>query len=175
MSSIVFQTAWCSGSRVVPVAESSTVSTQHKQTPCTINSNETMSQLFARMEHYLTQWIALSKIYETIESSKELVMKEKFLLKYPRELSIFTREHKPQGKGELLDLVKTFTEAHSSFGKREIPRDQIRSNPVPATHPTSKFEERKYQTSKFSLLVRFQPHAPVSFVAGPGTQHAIVR
>ena len=33
MSSIVFQTAWCSGSRVVPVAESSTMSAQHKQTP----------------------------------------------------------------------------------------------------------------------------------------------
>ena len=60
------------------------------------------------------------------------------------------REHKPQGKGELLDLVKTFTEAHSSFGNREIPRDRIQSNPVPATHPTSKFEERKYPTSKFS-------------------------
>ena len=32
MSSIVFQTAWCSGSRVVPVAETSTMSAQHKQT-----------------------------------------------------------------------------------------------------------------------------------------------
>ena len=37
MSSIVFQTTWCSGSRAVSVAESSTMSAQHKQTPGDLN------------------------------------------------------------------------------------------------------------------------------------------
>ena len=64
-------------------------------------------------------------------------MKEQFLLMYPRELSIFMEEHKYEGKGELLELVNTFTDAHSSFGKREISRDRIRANPVPAPRPTS--------------------------------------
>ena len=63
---------------------------------------------------------------------------------------IFPREQKPEGKGHLLESVKTFTDAHSSFGKSEIPRDRIRSNPVPAPRPTSKFVERKYPTPKFS-------------------------
>ena len=52
-------------------------------------------------------------------------------------------KHKPEGNGELLELVKTFTDAYSSFGKREIPKDRIRSNRVPAPPPTSKFEEPK--------------------------------
>ena len=68
----------------------------------------------------------------------------------PRELYVFLGEHKPEGKGELLELVKTFTDAHSSFGKIEIPKDRIRSNRVPAPRPASKFEDRKYPTPKFS-------------------------
>ena len=50
---------------------------------CTINSNETMSQVFARFQHYLPQWIALSKIDETIDGWKELEMKEQLLLMCP--------------------------------------------------------------------------------------------
>ena len=50
---------------------------------CTIDSNETMSQFFARFEHYLPQWIALSKTDETIGGRKELEMKEQLLFMCP--------------------------------------------------------------------------------------------
>ena len=57
-------------------------------------------------------------------------------------------EHKPERKGELFELV--VTDALSSFGKREIHRDRIRSNPILAPLPVSKFEEWKYPTPKVS-------------------------
>ena len=83
----------------------------------TIDSKETMSQFFARFQHYLSQRIALSKINEIIDGWKELKMKEQLLLMCPCELSLFVGDHKLKGKGELLMLVNTFTDVHSFFWK----------------------------------------------------------
>ena len=112
-------------------------------------------------------WI-IRGVDETFERLKELVMKEQFLLICSRELFIFLSENKLEGKGKLLQLVKTFTDDHCSFGKSEIPEDRIRSNPGPAPRPASKFEYRKYQTPKFPPRP-FPTFVPVSFVTGLGT------
>ena len=54
---------------------------------CTIYSNVTMSQFFARKDHSLIQCIKLSNIDDTFEGLKELVMEEQILFMCPRELS----------------------------------------------------------------------------------------
>lgn len=60
---------------------------RQKSYVCAQNSNDTVSQFFVRMERYLTKWTALSKIDETLEGLKILVIKQ-FLFMCPKELDV---------------------------------------------------------------------------------------
>ena len=82
----------------------------------TQTSMETASQYLARLEHVFDNWIRLSKIEESFEGLRELILVEKFLHSCPRELALFIRERSPSDMKHLLELAKIFTSARAAVG-----------------------------------------------------------
>ena len=82
----------------------------------TQTSMETAFQYLTRLEHFFDNWIRLSKIEESFEGSRELILIENCLHACPRELSLFIRERSPSDMGHLLGLAKIFTSARAAAG-----------------------------------------------------------
>ena len=82
----------------------------------TQTSMETAAQYLARLEHFFDNWIRLSKIEESFEGLRELILVEKFLHSCPRELALFIRERSPSDMKHLLELAKIFTSARAAVG-----------------------------------------------------------
>ena len=57
--------------------------------------NEIASQYLARLEHYMNQWVYLSKIEQSFDALKELVLRNQFLHSCPHDLALFLREVLP--------------------------------------------------------------------------------
>ena len=90
----------------------------------TQTSMETASQYLARLDNLFDNWIRLSKIEESFEGLRELILIEieKFLHSCPRELALFIRERSPSDKKQLLELAKIFTSARAAVGGRTKPQ-----------------------------------------------------
>ena len=82
----------------------------------TQTSMETASQYLERLEHFFENWIRLSKIEESFEGLRELILVEKFLHSCPRELALFIRERFPSNMKRLLELAKIFISARAAVG-----------------------------------------------------------
>ncbi len=87
---------------------------------------ETASQYLTRLEHFFDNWISLSKIGESFEGLRELILIEKFLNSCPTELALFIRERSPSDMGYLLELAKTFTSARAAVGGSVKPHQRNR-------------------------------------------------
>ena len=87
---------------------------------------ETASQYLARLEHFFDNWIRLSRIEESFEGLRELILVEKFLHSCPRELALFIRERSPSDKKQLLELAKIFTSARAAVGGSNRPQQSNR-------------------------------------------------
>ena len=96
----------------------------------TQTSMETASQHLARLEHFFDNWIRLSRIEESFEELRELILVEKFLHSCPRELALFTRERSPSDKKQLLELAKMFTSARAAVGGSNKPQQSNRDAEV---------------------------------------------
>ena len=92
----------------------------------THTSMETASQYLTRLEHFFDNWISLSKIGESFEGLRELILIEKFLNSCPTELALFIRERSPSDMGYLLELAKTFTSARAAVGGSVKPHQRNR-------------------------------------------------
>ena len=104
----------------------------------TQTSMETAAQYLARLEHFFDNWIRLSKIEESYEGLRELILVEKFLHSCPRELALFIRERSPSDMKHLLELAKIFTSARAAVGGSVKPHQPNRdtdprsnSQPIP--------------------------------------------
>ena len=80
----------------------------------------------------------MSKIEESFEGLRELILVEKFLHSYPRELALFIRERSPSDMRHLLELAKIFTSARAAVGGSVKPHQPNRdtdpssnSQPIP--------------------------------------------
>ena len=73
----------------------------------TQTSMETASQYLARLALFFDNWIRLSKIKESFDGLRELIMVEKFLHSCPMELALFIRERSPSDKKQLLELRRS--------------------------------------------------------------------
>ena len=96
----------------------------------TQTSMETASQYLARLEHFFDNWIRLSRIEESFEELRELILVEKFLHSCPRELALFIRERSPSDKKQLLELAKIFTSARAAVGGSNKPQQSNRDAEV---------------------------------------------
>ena len=104
----------------------------------TQTSMETAAQYLARLEHFFDNWIRLSKIEESFEGLRELILVEKFLHSCPRELALFIRKRSPSDMKHLLELAKIFTSARAAVGGSVKPHQPNRdtdpssnSQPIP--------------------------------------------
>ena len=104
----------------------------------TQTSMETAAQYLARLEFFFDNWIRLSKIEESFEGLRELILVEKYLHSCPRELALFIRERSPSDMRHLLELAKIFTSARAAVGGSVKPHQPNRdtdpssnSQPIP--------------------------------------------
>ena len=100
----------------------------------TQTSMETASQYLARLEHFFDNWIRLSRIEESFEELRELILMEKCLHSCPRELALFIRERSPSDKKQLLELAKIFTSARAAVGGSNKPQQSNRDAEVRPTN-----------------------------------------
>ena len=87
---------------------------------------ETASKYLTRLEHFFENWIRLSKIEESFQGLRELILIEKFLNSCPRELALFIRERSTSDMGHLLELAKIFTSARAAVGGSVKPHQRNR-------------------------------------------------
>ena len=80
------------------------------------SASETVSQFFSRLEHFFSQWIALSKIELNFDSLKELILGEQFLHSCPRDLALFIRERTPTDVSEMMKLTTVYTDSRAAAG-----------------------------------------------------------
>ena len=99
---------------------------------------ETASQYLTKLEHFFDNWIPLSKIEDSFEGLRELILFEKIMNSCPRELALFIRERSPSDMGHLLELAKIFTYARAAVvgsvkphqrNRETDPRSNSQSNP----------------------------------------------
>ena len=57
--------------------------------------DENAPQFICRLEHWLAQWISLSKIDETFDGLRELILQGQFLHACSPDLAVFIKEHMP--------------------------------------------------------------------------------
>ena len=95
------------------------------------SASETASQFLSRLEHFFSQWIALSKIDLNFDSLKELILGEQFLHSCPRDLALFIRERTPTDISEMMKLTTVYTDSRAAAGMRE---DKIMATP-PMSNP----------------------------------------
>ena len=102
----------------------------------TQTSMETAAQYLARLEHFFDNWIRLSKIEESFEGLRELILVEKFLHSCPRELALVIRERSPSDMKHLLELAKIFTSARAAVGGSVKPHQPNRdTDPISNSQP----------------------------------------
>ena len=94
------------------------------------SASETASQFSSRLEHFFSQWIALSKIEINFDSLKELILGEQFLHSCPRDLALFIRD-----VSEMMKLATVYTDSRVAAGMRQdkIMAPQPMSNPPDRT------------------------------------------
>ena len=84
------------------------------------------------MEHFFSQWIALSKIELNFDSLKELILGEQFLHSCPRDLALFIRERTPASVTEMMKLAAVYTDSRLASGMK----DKVVSSPPVVINPT---------------------------------------
>ena len=94
--------------------------------------SETASQFFSRLEHFFSQWIALSTIDLNFDSLKELILGEQFLHSCPRDLALFIRERTPTNVSEMMKLTTVYTDSRAASGMKE---DKIMASPPMSKPP----------------------------------------
>ena len=115
------------------------------------NTSENASQFFARLEHFLNQWICLSKIDLSFDALRDLLLGEQFLHSCSRELAVFIRERTPSNISEMMNLANIFSDSRIVTGGKDAtpavlpttgnnsPRNQgnesLRTNPRPTREP----------------------------------------
>ena len=106
------------------------------------NGAELPSQFLSRLEHYLSRWISLSKVDESFDGLRNLLLREQFVNSVPRDLSIYLREHAATDLNVVSDLACRFAMARSSGGYREQPTNRSRLAPVRASNEGRSNETR---------------------------------
>ena len=138
----------------------------------TQTSMETASQYLARLEHFFDNWIRLSRIEESFEELRELILVEKFLHSCPRELALFIRERSPRDKKQLLELAKVFTSARAAVGgsnkTQQSNRDaEVRPNNQPLSNRSNNESHWNQDTGKGLCYLCRQPgHRAISCPTG---------
>ena len=84
------------------------------------------------MEHFFSQWIALSKIELNFDSLKELILGEQFLHSCPRDLALFIGERTPTDVSEMMKLTTVYTDSRAAAGMRQ---DKIMATPPMSKPP----------------------------------------
>ena len=135
----------------------------------TQTSMETASQYHARLEHFFDNWIRLSKIEESFEGLRELILVEKFMHSFPRELALFIRERSPSDKKQLLELAKIFTSARAAVGGINKPQQsnrdtEARSNNQPL--PNQPNNESNWNQDPGKGLCRQPGHRAIACPTG---------
>ena len=138
----------------------------------TQTSMETASQYLARFEHFFDNWIRLSKIEESFEGLRELILVEKFLHSCPRELALFIRERSPSDKKQLLELAKIFTSSRAAIGGSNTPQQsnrdtETRSNNQPIPNRSNNESHWNQDPGKgLSYLCRQPGHRAIACPTG---------
>ena len=89
---------------------------------------ETASQYLA-FEFFFDNWIRLSKIEESFEGLRELILVEKFLHSCPRELALFIRERAPSDMKHLLELARSLLQ-HGPLLKEMLSHTSLTAIPI---------------------------------------------
>ena len=65
-------------------------------------------QFICRLEHWLAQWISLSKIDETFDGLRELILRGQFLHACSPDLAVFIKEHMPCDLEKMVEWAEVF-------------------------------------------------------------------
>ena len=108
--------------------------------------DENAPQFICRLEHWLAQWISLSKIDETFDGLRELILRGQFLHACSPELAVFIKEHMPCDLEKMVEWAEVFAFSRSDTRKKEVnrkPSQVAGQNPTPPPIPA----QRRFQGS----------------------------
>ena len=73
---------------------------------------ESPQQFIVRLEDYFLRWVELSKVDQTFDGIKELLVKERYLATCPKTLELFLRERAVTSLEELGKIAEQYEDAH---------------------------------------------------------------
>ena len=75
-------------------------------------TDESPDRFIVQLSTYLIRWLELSKMEETSEGLKNLIVKEQFINSCPKELAIHLRERAPETLEDIAKIADQYLEAH---------------------------------------------------------------
>ena len=108
--------------------------------------DENAPQFICRLEHWLAQWISLSKIDETFDGLRELILRGQFLHACSPDLAVFIKEHMPCDLEKMVEWAEVFAFSRSDTRRKEVnlkPSQVAGQNPTPPPIPA----QRRFQGS----------------------------
>ena len=79
----------------------------------------------------MNQWVYLSKIEQSFDALKELVLRNQFLHSCPRDLALFLRERTPSDMHMLKELADVYATSRSAVGMEAGPPTSPRTQVPP--------------------------------------------
>jgi len=76
---------------------------------------ESPQQLIVRLKDYFLRWVKLSKVDQTFDGIKELLVKERYLATCPKTLELFLRERAVTSLEELGKIAEQYEDAHGGM------------------------------------------------------------
>ena len=98
---------------------------------------ESPQQFIVRLEDYFLRWVELSKVDQTFDGIKELLVKERYLATCPKTLELFLRERAVTSL-ELGKIAEQYEDAHGVMDSSRKDR-----KPSPLRKSTKKSETWK--------------------------------
>ena len=113
-------------------------------------ADENAPQLICRLEHWLTQWISLSKVEKTFDGLQGLILQGQFLHACSPDLAVFIKEHMPCDLQKMVEWAEVFAFSRSDSRRREVNRKPTQNGKLHHNPPPPQAPRRFQDTNRVS-------------------------